>query len=1014
MHRKIFYFLMILALSSSLLLAQKGKIKGKVTDLQTGDVLIGVSVSIVGTPYGAQTGADGEYLIQNLDPGNYDLKVSYIGYKTMTYLKIRVNSDQTAYESFRIPPDDIQVNAVEVVAERKLIQKSEASSNTVKTAEDIQSLPTRSISTVINLTAGVTPVSGIGTSIRGGRTGQTAYYLEGVQNTDPRNMGQNVGVGFDAVEEVSVQTGGMSAEYGNANSGVIRQTLKSGSSKLTARFEYMTDNVTFMSLEDMYAGKKALGQYPSGYNESSFSLSGPIFTDKVRFFTNLNYSSSRGGGQFPTEGYNYGKVWEERTAAAQRDTIDLAWHAGALRKYMNQSMTSTTTMNFDIGKLGVRLTAILGTNWQNTFASGFAQQYNSRGNRYNSWSQAYTARFTHVLSTSMFYELNFAYNYGHSVNRDQYLGEQWESFGDSLANTNAGADWRKTRKDTLNGYQGRYGVSTYGGVAPRALWNTWWYGKDAITAYYNKSDNWGLSVSGTLNINIGKEHSIKIGGEYRTYQSTSWQPGNSAAQVAWGKDLNSLMRVYSNEYVKAHPGMVAPDRTDSLKSVLRRLRYYGGNGYDVDGNRTDDDFDGPFKPTLASAFITDAIEFEDLIINLGLRYDYINPNSMKLIDPSNPQLGADLTGGAIRINPAGWEKVSPSSTVSPRINIVFPVTEKTKFRATYGNYVQMPNLNQMYYRPISFLRELSSGYFQTYNALNMRPTRTTSYEIGLEQEITDFLAIQISGFYKDIKDELANYRQPVSKDCPWQEYITYTNTDFATTKGIEINLNMRRYQRLLLNGSFAYQDARGTGSNPNSNLGIIGSPIEGQSFVPQYVAPLNYNTPVRGSLNIDYRFGLDEGGPIFSGLGVSLLMSYQNGHPYTRGYGSSAQLGTSTGSGDARSRTALEPLNSSYTPNLSTADMRIDKQFRIYDRLLGTIYLRINNVFDIKNIYNVYVKSGSAYDDGYLSDPSEVTAQRALYGETWYAWRQFRLANNNIDGFFSTPRTFVLGFRLDY
>lgn len=996
MHRKIFYFLMILALSSSLTLAQKGKIKGKVTDLQTGDVLIGATVQIAGTVYGAQTGADGDYLIQNLDPGNYDLKVSYIGYKTMTFKGIRVNSDQTAYYDITLPSDDIQVNTVEVVAERKLIQKSEAASNTIKTADDIKSLPTRSITTVINMTAGVASVSGVGTSIRGGRTGQTAYYLEGVQNTNPISMGQNVGVGFDAVEEVSVQTGGFSAEFGNANSGVIRQNLKSGGTQMKASFEYMTDNVTFMSLKDMYAGKKALGQYPSGYNESSFSLSGPLFTNDVRFFTNLNYSSSRGGSQYPTEPYDFGKVWFNDIPAAQRDTVDLAWHAGALQKYMAQSISSTTTMNFDVGDFRIRLTGILGHSWSNTGASGFGNIYNNRGNNYYSWSQAYTARFTHILSTSMFYELNFSYNYNHSVNRDQYLGEQWEVFGDSLYNAQAGANWTKDRRDSLNGYKGRY--ATYGGPRPRTVWASTWNGPDAITAGYNTAKSWGLTVSGTLNINIGKEHSIRLGGEYRTYSGRNWNP---ALQVTWAQNLVNL--------IKNNPTTPVED----LKTRLRQLNYFGGNGYDIYGNEVNDDFDGPNTPIFASAFITDAIEYEDLIINVGLRYDYINPNSMKLKDPSNPQFGANIDASPMTINPDGWEKVTPSSTVSPRINVVFPVTEKTKFRATYGNYVQMPNLSQMYVRPLTFVRQLSDGFFRTNAALNMRPTRTTTYEIGLEQEVTDFLAVQLTAYYRDIKDELVNVRQDVSRDCPWQAYITYGNGDFATTKGIELNLNMRRYQRLLLNGSFTFSDARGTGSNPNSNLGIIGAPIEGQTFVPQYIAPLNYNVPVKATLNIDYRWGLDEGGPVFSGLGFSLLMNYQNGHPYTRGYGSSSQLGTSeSGSGDARSRTALEPLNSSVTPNITTADARIDKQFRIWDRLLGTIYLRINNVFNIRNIYNVYVKSGSAYDDGYLSDPSESGKQREQYGETWYAWRKHLLEYQN--GFIGQPRTFVLGFRLDY
>lgn len=1002
MHRKIFYFLMILALSSTLVMAQKGKIKGKVTDMQTGDVLIGATVAIVGTSYGAQTGADGDYLIQNLDAGDYDLKVSYIGYKTITFKGIRVNSGQDAYESFKLPSDEITVNTVEVVAERKLIQKSEAATNTIKTADDIKSLPTRNINTIINLTAGVANVQGVTTSFRGGRGNQTSFYLEGVQNTNPFSMAQNVGVSIDALEESSVQTGGMTAEYGNANSGAVRQTLRSGGSTFRASIEYITDNITFMSLEDMYNGKKALGAHPTGYNETSLTLSGPILTNDVRFFTNLNYSVDRNGGngptggQLPEEPYNFGLVFYEATAANQRDTVPLAWNAGAgMRKNMWQNLTSTTTLNLDLSKeFLVRLTGILQYNWSNTTASGFGSRFNSRGNDFQFWSQAYTARLTHILSTSMFYEINLAYNTNHQVNRDPYLGEQYELYGDSVANANAGAIWTRSSQDVALGWTGRFrGPRQYG------VWNQAWNKDYTVSTAYGIQSNWGFSASGTLNLNIGKEHSIRLGGEYRTYQNRNWTPPTQ----------NNFATLLNNAVLN-EPGT----DVEVLKARIRANQYFGGRGYDANGNEATDDFNGAYTPVLASAFINDAIEYEDLIINVGLRYDYIDPNSMKLVDPSNPQLGADLSGDVMAINPAGWTKVTPSSTVSPRISVIFPVTEKTRFRASYGNYVQMDRLNIMYQQtPLNFIRQLQSGFFQTYGALDMRPTRTTSYEVGIEQEITDFLAIQVTGYYKDIKDELTNVRQNVSRECPWGSYITYANGDFATTKGIDLNINMRRYQRLLINGSFSYSDARGTGSNQNSNLGIIGAPIEGQLFVPQYIAPLQFNVPIKATLNFDYRFGLDEGGPVLSGLSFSLLMQYQNGHPYTRGYGSSAQLGDSrANTGDARSRTALEPLNASYTPNLITADARIDKQFRIFDKLLGTVYLRIANVFNIRNVQNVYVKSGSAYDDGYLSDPTESGQQRAQYGETWYNWQKHLLDYQN--GFIDQPRTFILGIRLDY
>ncbi len=130
MHRRIFYFLLLLALCPVLLTAgTKGRIKGKVVDLQTGEALIGANVIVLGTTTGAATDASGEYLLQNLDPGVYTVRASYLGFQTITITNVRVNADLTTIVDFELPNEDIQVGTVEIVAQRPLIQKDNTNDN---------------------------------------------------------------------------------------------------------------------------------------------------------------------------------------------------------------------------------------------------------------------------------------------------------------------------------------------------------------------------------------------------------------------------------------------------------------------------------------------------------------------------------------------------------------------------------------------------------------------------------------------------------------------------------------------------------------------------------------------------------------------------------------------------------------------------------------------------------------------------------------------------------------------
>ena len=155
MNRWITFLFLLLILPISFLVAQTGKLGGKVTDLTTGEPLIGANIIVVGTSLGAATDVKGEYSVSNLSPGVYEIKSSYIGYQTITQIGVRISAGLTTETNFQLPGEGISVGDVIVVAERPLINKSNTNAIRTTTSEVIEGLPVRDFNNILALTPGV-------------------------------------------------------------------------------------------------------------------------------------------------------------------------------------------------------------------------------------------------------------------------------------------------------------------------------------------------------------------------------------------------------------------------------------------------------------------------------------------------------------------------------------------------------------------------------------------------------------------------------------------------------------------------------------------------------------------------------------------------------------------------------------------------------------------------------------------------------------------------------------------
>ncbi len=1000
MRRKVILLLLTAIMLPLLLLgATRGKIKGKVTDRESGEALVGTNVVVVGTSSGATTDVNGEFTILNLEVGVYQLKASYVGYQSITVSNIRVNTDLTTEMNFKLPAEGVQIGAVTIVAERPLVNKSATNAVHITTSEDISSLPARGINNIIALSPGVVLQDNT-VFIRGGRQDEVGFYLEGVSITNPMVGGRAVTLVQEAIEEIQVQAGGYTAEFGGANSGIVQQQFKTGSSNLKASVHYITDNISLKSKDNAFDGKKRLGTNWYGYNEFTGTLSGPVVDERFKFFGLFNYNYQRDQNPQSYPGVNVGKIGDPTT----KDTIDLTYPDGAVRGNSLQQYNYTATLNMDFKPITVRAagTFTQGTSF-NQFsaarvAGNIANLLNGRTEQIDQINGSGSVKITHTLSPTTFYEVTGGYFRQTSNTFDPILKDNFLQYGDSAANARAGYVWTRTANDNIGPF-----------ARPRRL-NIMGFAFNAptdVVADYVKFKRENISVTGAVTTLLGSKNFVKVGGDFQRYTIRNYSFGNEGLMALPGLiDANNKLPAGD------------PNKTTTEQVLINR----GVNnfGYDVMGNESDAaGFNGPKHPAFASAYVQDKVEYSDLVLNVGLRYDFINSDSKAFKDPEHPELAIDKTNGSIV--PSGLVKVATFSSLSPRIGLSFPVTDRTVFHTQYGKFVQQSRLRDIYQGYYATGSNIRGGFFiPAPVGFDVRPTRTTQYELGFSQQLGDFASFDITGYYKDIIDQIVYDQQFTGAGSPFGGYFILKNGDFATTKGVEITFNMRRVKRLQINSSLAFQDAQGTGSFPNSNRGIVGAPLDGVTvFRPQYISPLEFNNSVRGNINIDYRFGKNDGPSILEQFGASALLTFNSGHPFTRGIGG-ADL-----EGDARDRQPVEPLNASSTPWVFQVDLRIDKSFSIMDKVGANIYIFVINLFDTRNIQNVFLRTGSTQDDGYLSDPSLGGQLINTYGPQYAAlyravnidyYEQYQNAGGltTVPFFYGPPRQIRLGIRFDY
>lgn len=953
-----------LVLSSLGFAGTTGKITGTVTDANKGDKLIGANVLLQGTTLGATTNVDGDYVILNVPPGSYEVRASLVGYSPVTTVDVRVSIDQTTNLDFRLTEEALQGEEVVVVAQRPVIQKDVAASRANIEIEDVLKLPVATVTGAVGLQAGVE-----GLSIRGGLSRETAFMLDGQALRDERTNAPYTAISLLSIQDVQVQTGGFSAEYGNLRSGVINVVTKEGSKSnyqiaFIGRYAparpkhfgpsiydrnsywmrpYLEDPIAWYGTEAIdpatgqpYWDQWTRAQYPAfeGWNSvavknlSTYGLT-PAALQQLFLFqrrkqaeiTKSDYDIDASvSGPVPLVGEYLGNLRFFGAYRQSRDMYLIPLSEDSYRDYNGQlKLTADVSNSMKLTIEGL-IGKNKGTNDNNAGLPGIFRTNYSITRVMDRVSYIDTRIFAtdYWAPTSTDYKMLGA-KFSHVVNATTFYDANISVFS-SEYNTNPGRE-----RDTSKIY--RFGDGYFADESP--------FGFTLRPVPAN-----GLA-------------DIRFGVGFSNSRDTS------KVVVYTGKfDITSQLDKYNQ--IKAGVELVYTDNS---------VRYGLYDAFLPDRVFNTSWHSFPIKGAL---FARDKIEFEGMIADLGVRVDYLDPGGdWYVFRPFDPAFsGANAPGIDTILAKVRTER---QLLLSPRVGIAFPISEDAKLFFNYGHFRQQPQPENMFL----LQRQSFDNSISRVADPNAPLPKTVAYELGYEHSLFDEYLLRVAAYYKDITNET----RTVSYVGKSVDYLVYTSNGYRDIRGAEITLSKNRGNWIQGFINYTY-DVRTAGyfglneydQNIQDQAANVAKNIYQEKPIPQPYA----------RVNIDF-FTPAQFGPEVAGImpladwRVNIVGSWINGEYFTWTGGASIP-GVS--------------YNVQWT-DYYRVDMRISKNFTLGPMNLQ-LFADITNLFNTKFMGTRPITSGLAA--GFVNTPDYNSYMMSLHLPEFSADVKQKIGYINIPG----------------
>ncbi len=864
---------------------QNGKLVGNVNDAVTKEALIGANIILNGTNIGAASNTEGKFIILNIPPGRYDVSASMIGYGKVTISNVEIFIDRTTQVDFSLQDQSVQMEQVLIVAARNPVVKDRTSTQTNIDDRQIQAAPIEGLRGALDFNAGFQKNEKGDYLVRGSGSNEVNFQINGVQQTNsntsaPATFGTEKAdnswkydVNPLGVQQLQLITGGFSAEYGNAQAGVVKVVLKDGAPKITGELRveyrpsgqyhygnYIYDKSNFEwqkwgTLEDWMAQRdnvirelkldiryaSLLNSDPQKYNE--------LVDREIAWAHDLWVKNHE-----PSDDNVLG-VYDYRQYSYQRYLFGFGGPLGSdpnlLKFYFSGEYKRNPTRLPTPEKVQVTQNYILNLTYQPAQDHKLRLMGSYQSYLGGIWSGSSDIRWSGLAFTPPGVSTKYL------VTLDPVRNEQ------TVAQT---LDWTYTINDrsftqmTLTHQQEKYELpfkylAGYGLEVDRAdslndpsgtvlLEGSWWE-KDYFRApfgfstnYYqdNRTENFGIKADYTNQITSA--NLVKAG-----FNFVYWDMVNNGVNSSF--QANSFVaRNGFADYYKAYP-----------------INF----GF----------------------YLQDRLEYAGMIANIGLRAEAYNFQARVPADPFNYLYPG--TDGPGKVGSPLTKDSETKLILLPRVGISFPIGESTAFRIQYGHFASMPVFSQ------ALDNKTWVGWQGIANA-NLEPKKTINYEFGLQQQVGENTRLDLVLYYNDRVTQIGNqniasftgsrnqFAGFTTDNSTLYYYYSYANNAFGSTLGFETTLET------FATSNWSYKISYSLSQTTSGNFGapiLYPDNTRGYSvrnFTGEFLASWDRTHNLRAL--VQYFF--DEGtGPKILGVSpfensvISLTYTAQSGIPYT-------------------------------------------------------------------------------------------------------------------------------------
>jgi hypothetical protein len=931
-----------------------GTIQGRVQN-QSGSPIAEAQVYILGTAFSAVTDPRGHYFINNIPAGPAAVRAIFVGYRPLEVRSLRVLAGQTVTQDFTLEYSPVRIQELEVVsAENLLVPRDEVTTKQRVQGDFLERLPVDRVNDLLVLQPGVVAGTGRGPlalSIRGGRSDEVAVYLDGVPITPGyrglglATAGSQISVGTNALEEASVTTGSTSAEFGNAQSGVVSLITRTGGTRYSGALSYETDEPFGVN-------------HNLGLNRVEASFGGPLIPH-LRFFAaavlegQRSASAGKGSEQAPL----FVSAGLDTVVAVPLDPSPIAdtnyvpvYRFAATRGRcgeFGQSANPGIRSNYGFPCQGLRIpytptsTYQLAGKLSYSYGNGsrvgltyLRSQFQERpfdySNLYNTQSLFGSRDWSDVLTLT--WTPNLARTAERALALEVYLSyQQNRSISGPLTR-----ETELTTRDPFGGYL----------IRPLGFL----FDFDNFALDRELIENIRLNHPGTRRspYNLDDPIQFNLIDQYRNnaYGLPGWsESGGPAGRLRLYRENRYLARANLDWQL---------DRYDRLKLGGEATRFSIGR-YESELAALGDAYIE--HPERWNLFVEDRLDLGDVVVIGGVRYDSYASRASRpfLLDTVSgsqtfrqyvnlPDAPIYAAGGTFDGRPLVISRPDERHNyLSPHIQVSFPVSDRTNLRFSYAHEVQAPD----------FALVLDGVNLGGHGA-DLDYGKTIGVEFGARHAFSDDMVLDVALYNRD-NLALASARTFLVDDPVRQRkssMVRVTNADFGNARGIDVRLDARI--GAWFNGTigYTYQNAKSTAVDPfsvqdrgvaavNELGGIVGPP-------PQAIIPTAVSRPhdLAAAVALTVPDGWKKGsviGSVVGNVGLFLMARYSSGTPYTP-----CRV---AGEGGACRHEGAQ--NGARLPASRQFDLRLSKAFAL-GQVGVTAYLDARNLFNFTNVFQVF------------------------------------------------------------